>query len=318
VIALGSETNFFGLKDVAENALTIKSIGDAIVLRNHVINMLEQADIEHKNQELRRNLMTFVVVGGGFSGVETVGELNDFVRESVNHFYHSIDEKKDVRVILINATGRILPEVTDDLAGFALKKLQDNGVEVILNAHVDGATSDSVRLGDGRIIHSHTLIWAGGVTPPPIVGDLPCLHDKTGRILANNYLQVSDHSGVYVLGDCASVTDPSMNKPYPPTAQHAIRQAKVVSHNIISSLKDDKRGKKEFDYKTKGVMALIGKKNGVGILFGYKVYGFTAWWLWRFYYLGNIPTIEKKLRVMIDWFVDLFFYRDVTRLKTFT
>lgn len=317
VIALGSETNFFGLKDVAENALTIKSIGDAIVLRNHVINMLEQADIEHKNQDLLSNLMTFVVVGGGFSGVETVGELNDFVSDSVRHFYHNIDVK-DIKVILISATERILPEVTNDLAEFAVKKLQDNGIEVILNAHVEAASSDSVRLSDGSVIHTHTLIWAGGVIPPLLVADLPCLHDRTGRILANNYLQVSDHSGVYVLGDCASVTDPSTNQPYPPTAQHAIRQAKIVSHNIISSIKDNGSEKRRFDYTTKGVMTLIGRKNGVGILLGYKVYGFIAWWLWRSYYLGNIPTTEKKFRVMIDWFVDLFFYRDVTRLKMFT
>lgn len=317
VIALGSETNFFGLKDVAENALTIKSIGDAIVLRNHVINMLEQADIEHKNQELQSNLMTFVVVGGGFSGVETVGELNDFVRDSVRHFYHNIDVK-DVKVILISAIERILPEVTNDLAEFALKKLQDNGIDVILNAHVEAASSDSVRLRNGSVINTHTLIWAGGVIPPLLVADLPCLHDKTGRILANNYLQVSDYSGVYVLGDCASVTNSSTNKPYPPTAQHAIRQAKIVSYNITSSIKDDRSEKRRFDYTTKGVMALIGRKNGVGILLGYKVYGFIAWWLWRSYYLGNIPTTEKKFRVMIDWFVDLFFYRDVTRLKMFT
>ena len=317
VVALGSETNFFGLKDVAENAFTIKSIADAIVLRNHIINVLEQADIEHQNHELRGNLMTFVVVGGGFSGVETVGELNDFVRDSVSHFYHNIDEK-DVKVILISATGRILPEVTDDLAEFALEKLQDNGIDVILNARVRGAASDSVGLSDGSTIHTHTLIWAGGVIPPLLIADLPCIHDKSGRILADSYLQIPDYPSAYVLGDCASVTDPLTRKPYPPTAQHAVRQARIVSHNIISSIKDNRPAKREFNYKTKGMMALIGRKNGVGILLGYKVYGFIAWWLWRSYYLGNIPTTEKKFRVMIDWFVDLFFYKDVTRLKLFT
>ncbi|MFN2435153.1 MAG: NAD(P)/FAD-dependent oxidoreductase [Nitrososphaeraceae archaeon] len=316
VIALGSETNFFGLKDVAENTFTIKSIGDAIVLRNHIINMLEQADIEHKNQELRGNLMTFVVVGGGFSGVETVGELNDFVRDSIRHYYHNIDEK-DVKVILISATGKILPEVTDDLSEFALKKLRENEIEVVLNARVEGATFDSVSLKDGRIIRTHTLVWAGGVIPPLLISDLPCRHDKTGRILADKSLQISDYSDVYVLGDCASVTDPSTGKPYPPTAQHAVKQAKIVSYNIISSIKGNRSKKRQFDYKTRGVMALIGRKNGVGILLGYKVYGFIAWWLWRSYYLANIPTTEKKIRVMVDWFVDLFFNRDVTRLKMF-
>lgn len=317
VIALGSETNFFGLKDVADSAFTIKSIGDAIILRNHVINMLEQADIEHEDKELERGLMTFVVVGGGFSGVETVGELNDFVRESINHFYYNIDANIDVRIILVSATGRILPEVTDDLAEFALKKLRESGVEVILNARVDGASSDSVRLKDGTVIHTHTIIWAGGVLPPSLVENLPCAHEKGGRISANTYLEVPRYTNVYVLGDCASITDRSTGNPYPPTAQHAIRQAKIVSHNIISSV-SKKGNKKQFDYKAKGMMALIGKKNGVGILLGHKIHGFIAWWLWRSYYLGNIPTVEKKLRVTVDWFVDLFFYRDVTRLKIFS
>ncbi|HEX9317423.1 MAG TPA: FAD-dependent oxidoreductase [Nitrososphaeraceae archaeon] len=262
--------------------------------------------------------MTFVVVGGGLSGVETVGELNDFVRESINHFYYNIDENTDIRIILISSTGRILPEVTDDLGEFALEKLQENGVEIILNSRVEGATSDSVRLKDGRVIHTHTLVWAGGVIPPSIVANLPCAHDNIGRILANNFLEVPKYSDAYVLGDCGSITDRLTGNPYPPTAQHAVRQAKIVAHNIVCSIRIKISEKKQFDYKTKGVMALIGKKNGVGILLGQKIHGFIAWWLWRSYYLGNIPTLEKKLRVMVDWFVDLFFYRDVTRLKMFT
>jgi NADH dehydrogenase FAD-containing subunit len=318
VIALGSETNFFGLKNVAENAFTMKNIGDAIVLRNHIINMLEQADIEQEDCDLRKTLMTFVVVGGGFSGVETVGELNDFVRDSINHFYHNIAENKnDIRIILISSSGGILPEVTDDLAEFALKKLRESGIEVILNARVEGSSPDSVWLNDKTLIHTNTLIWAGGVIPESGVSNLPCPHDKGGRILADKYLEVTGHSGVYVLGDCASVNDPNTGKPYPPTAQHAVREAKIVSHNIISSVRNKISDKKQFDYKTKGIMALIGKNNGVGILLGYKVHGFLAWWLWRSYYLGNVPTWEKKLRVMVDWFIDLFFHRDVTRLKTF-
>lgn len=318
VIALGSETNFFGLNDVADCAFTIKSIGDAIILRNHIINMLEQADIEHQDKELQRGLMTFVVVGGGFSGVETVGELNDFVRESIDHFYYNIDKNRDVRIILISASGRILPEVTEDLAKFALRKLQESGVEVLLSARVDGATSHSVRLKDGREIHTHTLIWAGGVNPPSLLANLACAHDKGGRILANTYLEVPDYSGTYVLGDCAYITDRLTGNPCPPTAQHAVRQGKVVAHNIVSSVRGKTMDKKQFEYKTKGIMALIGRRNGVGVILGQKIQGFIAWWIWRSYYLGNIPTLEKKLRVSVDWFVDLFFYRDVTRLKMFT
>src|SRR5215831_12305960 len=142
---------------------------------------------------------------------------------------------------------------------------------------------------------------------------------KAGRIMANNHLEILSFEDAYVIGDCASIVDPRAGTPYPPTAQHALRQARVAANNIISVI--NRRGivdpkKVIFGYKTKGMMALIGQRNGVGILFGHKVHGFTAWWLWRSYYLGNLPTLEKKLRVSVDWFIDLFFKRDVTRLKT--
>lgn len=319
VLALGGKTNFFGMTEVANNALTIKSIGDAIVLRNHIISMLEQADIEHEDIDLRRSLMTFVIVGGGFSGVEVAGELNDFVRESIEHFYHNLD-RIDARVIVVNSGDRILPEVTEDLAQFALQQLRKNGVELMLNTRLVGAAQDSVKLNNGSLISCNTLIWAGGALPDKLIGSLPCDHDKSGRIVANKYLEIDGYeNSAFVVGDCACVTDPHTGSPYPPTAQHALRQAKVATKNIIFAINRKPNDRKViFDYKTKGVMALIGKRNGVGILLGHKVHGFTAWWLWRLYYLGILPTTEKKLRVTVDWIIDLFFKRDVTRLKIFT
>jgi len=319
VLALGGKTNFFGMTEVASNALTIKSIGDAIVLRNHIISMLEQADIEHEDIELRRTLMTFVIVGGGFSGVEVAGELNDFVCESIEHFYHNLD-RMDARIILVNSGDRIMPEVTEDLAKFALQQLRKNGVEVVLNTRLIGVTQDMVKLNNDHMISCNTLIWAGGALPDKLIRNLLCDHDKSGRIVANKYLEINGHeNSAFVVGDCACVTDPHTGSPYPPTAQHALRQAKVATKNIIFAINGKPNdGKVIFEYKTKGVMALIGKRNGVGILLGHKVHGFTAWWLWRLYYLGNLPTTEKKLRVTVDWIIDLFFKRDVTRLKTFT
>ena len=316
VIALGSETNFFGMNEAAKQAFTLKSLGDAIVIRNHVINMLEQADIEHEDLDLRKILLTFVVVGGGFSGVEIVGELNDFVLDSIKHFYHNI-QKANTRMVLVNSGGRILPEVTEKLSEFALQKLRKNGVEVILNTRVIDITARGVKLNDGTNISTQTIIWAGGGKPSPLLSGLSCEHDKSGRIVTNNFLEVVGHTEtIMALGDCACITDPHTGKPYPPTAQHALRQGKIAAINLISTIKDQGNGKKTFDYKTKGVMTLIGRRNGVGILLGYKVHGFTAWWFWRSYYLLNLPTVEKKLRVMVDWFIDLFFKRDVTRLKT--
>jgi len=277
VLALGDKTNFFGMTEVASNALTIKSIGDAIVLRNHIISMLEQADIEHEDIELRRSLMTFVIVGGGFSGVEVAGELNDFVRESIEHFYHNLD-RIDARVILVNSGDRILPEVTEDLAQFALQHLRKNGVEVILNTRLIGATQDMVKLNNDSLISCNTLIWAGGALPDKLIGNLSCDHDRSGRIVANKYLEINGYeNGAFVVGDCACITDPHTGNPYPPTAQHALRQAKVATKNIIFAINGKPNDRKiSFDYKTKGMMALIGKRNGVGILLGLKVHGFTA------------------------------------------
>ena len=192
--------------------------------------MLEQADLEHADISLRKSLMTFVVVGGGFSGVETVGELNDFVQDSIKHFYHNL-EGKDVRVILVNSGRRILPEVTDDLADFALQKLRGNGVQVMLNTRLMAVTQDGVSLNDGNVIQSNTIIWAGGARPDPLISGLQCKHDdNSGRIITNNYLEVQGYEdSVFALGDCASIIDPNTGNPCPPTAQHALRQGKIGS-----------------------------------------------------------------------------------------
>jgi NADH:ubiquinone reductase (H+-translocating) len=319
VIALGSETKFFGMKDIESNALTMKDLTDAMILRNHAISMLEQADLECENHELRKKLMTFVVVGGGFSGVEIVGELNDFIRESIREYYHNIDEK-DVRIVLVDAEERILPEVEEKLGDFALQKLKENSIEVILNSQATGVTKDGegVKLNDGKtIIPTYTLVWTAGVEPAEVVTKLQCPHDKDGRIAVNYYLQVPNHPNVYALGDCVSLADRRTLKPYPPTAQVAIQQGKIVAKNISADIKRGRQGMVTFDYKTKGIMAKIGKRTGVAEILGFKLSGFSAWWLWRTFYLIRLPTMKKKLRVMIDWAIDLFFKRDVTMIKRF-
>ncbi len=314
VIALGGETNFFGMEDVKKCSYTMKSLGDAIVLRNHVIDMLEQASIEQE-RELKKALMTFVVVGAGFAGVETVGELNALVRDAVRDFYRDIDIK-DIRVVLVDAMDKILPEVSDDLSKFATEKLKESGIEIILKSPVSSATSSSVKLKDGAVIETHTLVWTGGVSPGKIVKELQCEHDRGGRIILDGYLEVNGFDGVYALGDCASITDIHTGRPYPPTAQNAVEQAKVVASNLISAIRGG--SKVSFNYKSRGIMAQIGKRKGVGILFGIKTHGLLAWMIWRAYYLSHLPTFEKKLRVLTDWYIDLFFKPDITRLKTFT
>jgi NADH:ubiquinone reductase (H+-translocating) len=316
VIALGSETNFFGIEDIKTNAFTMKDLDDVIILRNHLISMLEQAELEYNNHEIRKKLMTFVVVGGGFSGVEVVGELNDFVRESAKEYYHHIDEN-DIRVILVHDDEKILQEIGQELGDFALQNLKKNKVEVILNSRATGIKgNDVIELNDGKTtLPAYTLVWTTGVKPSPVVTNLQCQHDKKDRIRINNYLQVPNYPTVYALGDCASLIDPHTMKPYPPTAQVAIRQGDVVAKNIICDFRKHGKGMVTFDFKLKGQMAKIGKRTGVAKIFGIKIHGFAAWWLWRTFYLSNLPTIKKKVRVLTDWTIDIFYKRDITMIK---
>jgi len=331
VIALGSETKFFGMSDIQENAFTIKNLNDAIRLRNHIIYILEQSDqllndtdgtlitttitSDNTDTELQKRLLTFVIVGGGFAGVETAGEINDFIKDSVKGYYHNIDINS-IRVVIIQSGDRLLPEMTKELAEFALQRLNKRGIEVILNSRVTGASPDSVKLNNGDVIPTKTIIWSGGVAPSSSLSRISCEHDnKSNRIIVDDYLEVPNYKGVYALGDCAHVTDPNTRTPYPPTAQHAIREGTIAANNIIASIEGRPEDRRIFDYKTKGMMATIG--TGVGSLFGIQVQGILAWLIWRSYYLAHLPTIQKKIRVMADWTVDIFFKRDVTMLKTF-
>ena len=238
-----------------------------------------------------------------------------------------------------SAKSRLLPEVSSDLAEFTLHSLQENGVEVILNTRLTSATAECVLFNNGSTLACRTIIWTGGVTPDTIISKISeCDHDKSGKIITNNYLQVQGWNNVFAIGDCAYIIDPNTSKPCPPTAQYAISQAKIASKNIISIIRSRKKGNGDdnskdvikeqdtienqemimtvFSYKPKGIMALIGKRNGVGIISGYKFHGFLAWWVWRCYYLTKLPSIQKKTRVVIDWIIDLLFKRDVTRLQT--
>ena len=311
VIALGGKTNFFGNKNVEKYALTIKTLGDALVLRNHIISMLENADQE-EDPDVLSKLMTFVVVGGGFSGVETVGEINDFVRESVEKFYRNIDVEK-IRVILVSASDKILPEI-GDLGEYAMKSLTNSGIEILKNTKLVDAEAELVVFDNGVKIPCSTFVWAGGVSVDPVISKLETEHSSRGNIMVDKFLKLKNHPNVFALGDCASIIDERTGKPYPPTAQHAVRQAKIVSENIISSIRV-KNSEKPFVYSSKGSMAKIGKRNGVALLMGKRIHGFAAWLLWRQYYLSTLPTTEKKFRVAIDWFADLFFPRDITILS---
>jgi len=312
VVALGSTTNFFNIPGLKENAITMKSLGDAIYVRNHVISNFEQADTE-KELERQAPLVTFVVVGGGFAGVELAGEVNDFAHY-LRRYYPFINPAL-IRVVLVEAASRLLLEVGEDLAGFALKILKEKGMDVRLSARVRQARPDRVILEGGYEILTRTLIWTAGVIPQPVASGLPFQKDKRGRILVNEYLQALDDPDVWIVGDCCSRTDPRTGQPYPPTAQHALRQGKRAARNILAELAGGK--KKPFHYNMLGQMAMLGRRSGVAIVLGFRLKGFWAWWLWRTYYLFRLPRLAKKLRVMVDWTIDLFFERDIAQLKPY-
>jgi NADH dehydrogenase FAD-containing subunit len=381
VLALGSNTNFFGNKNIEKSSFTMKTLYDAFSIRSHIIDTLEQTDIllfeekkdlvidqeiknntnnnyliNYKNKEnvleyTRKSLTTYVVVGGGFAGVETIGEINDFIKESIKDYYQNIDIK-DVRVILINSGPGILPEMDERLGKFALEELKKKNIEVILNNRVidvksiiEGNEDNENQVGlrdpkkiilkDNSYIIADTLIWTAGIVPEKSVIDISCEHDKSGKVVTDKHLQIKGHRDVYAIGDCAHIIEPDSGKPCPPTAQHAIRQGQITAENISSSIKKElnfpnaiemkekekkreiiESSKKEFSYKTRGIMATIGKRNGLAMIFGHSIKGIFAWGIWRFFYLTHLPTLENKLRVMIDWGIDTIFGRNLTRLKS--
>jgi NADH:quinone reductase (non-electrogenic) len=306
VIALGSVTNSYNLPGVTDFAMPMKSLGDAIQLRAQVLRHLEEANSE-RNPAERQSLLTFVVAGGGFAGVETVAALNDFVREALP-FYPSLSAGM-LRVMLVHSGPMILPELGESLGRYTQKVLAGRGVEILLNTRVKSMTQDSVSLVDSVSIPTRNLVWTAGTVPSPLTFSLPCLKER-GRLLVNQFLQVPGWPHVWAVGDCAFVPDSrNAGKSHPPTAQHAIREGKLVAQNIAAALSS--RPLKSFSFKTIGMLASIGRRMGVARIFGLNFSGFFAWWMWRTVYLSKLPGLDKKVRVAFDWTLDLLFPKDV-------
>ena len=322
VIALGSETNFFGMSDVEKNAYTMKTLNDAVVLRNRVIDMLEQAENE-TDPILRKSFLNFVVVGGGFAGIETAGELMDLLLDA-RKYYPTI-HKKDLKVIVLEALRMILPGFNQKLADFAQEKMIERGIDIRLKTAVTSFDGNEVTtktvdptpkdpIDDSVVdsIRTKTLIWTAGVTPVNTIKRSMFKTDK-GKLIINDFLEVPDFPGVFAVGDCALFLDPETQRPFPPTAQIAEAQAKVAAKNLIALIK--KSEKEKFVYHSKGQMAIIGKRSGIATFLGMNISGFWAWLIWRNVYLSKITTFDKKIRVLLDWTIDLFFDRDISRLK---
>ena len=312
VIALGSITNFYDIPGLADLAVPMKSLRDAIQLRTQIIQHLEEANSEC-NLADRQSLLTFVVAGGGFAGVETVAALNDFVREALP-FYPNLCEGM-LRVLLVHSGPVILPELGESLGRYTQKVLARRGVELRLNTRVKSMTEDNVFLAHHVPIACRTLVWTAGTVPSPLISSLPCAKER-GRIRVNQFLQVPNWPDVWAVGDCAFVPDiRNPGRSHPPTAQHAIREGKVVAQNIAAAFLG--RPRKSFSFKTIGLLASIGRRTGVARIFSFNFSGFFAWWMWRTIYLSKLPGLDKKVRVAFDWTLDLLFPKDVCAVHAF-
>lgn len=309
VIALGSVTNFHDIAGLEEHSLTVKSVRDADTIRRRAVALLERAD-EERDAEKRRSLLTFVVGGGGFSGVETMAALNDLVRDLVGRYPKVAPD--EVRTILVQPGERILPELTAGLAQYAHEKMAGRGVEIRLSTEVNGAGSDYVELKESKSgrterIGAYTCVWAGGVKPNPVV-DAAYLHlGHHHGIVVDRCCRVADHPGVWALGDCAEVPKPDQKGTYAPTAQNAIREGAQVAQNIAAVLRGD--DPQPFSYHPIGELAIVGRRSGVASVYGLHVSGIGAWAMWRAVYLLKLPTLSQRVRIAAHWLLDLAFGR---------
>ncbi|MDR4470203.1 MAG: NAD(P)/FAD-dependent oxidoreductase, partial [Nitrospira sp.] len=310
VLALGSTTNFFDIPGLAQRAFTMKSLSDAMRLRNHLIANLEEADFAC-GPSVRSGLLNFVVAGGGFAGVETIAAMNDFLREAIRFFPHLREEM--LRIILVSSGPVILPELGEKLGTYAQRKLREQHVEIYDNCKVTAVTDHEVTLSNGTTVPTNALVWAAGISPHALLATLPCPKGK-GRVLVNECLEVPEWPGVWALGDCALVPDRKTGTFHPPTAQHALREGKLAARNILATLRGEPV--KPFVYSTLGLLAPIGKRTGVANILGINFSGFLAWWLWRTIYLLKLPRFEKKLLVALDWTLDVLFSKDLVHFRT--
>ncbi|MGB8889805.1 MAG: NAD(P)/FAD-dependent oxidoreductase [Candidatus Korobacteraceae bacterium] len=314
VLALGAVSNYLGLANVQRLAFDFKSLVDAIRIRNHVIEMFERADRENE-LAARRSLLTFVIAGGGFAGVELAGALNDFARGILADYPNL--RREDVRVVLVHARDCILPELSESLGRYAQSRMEARGVEFRLNTRLTDARPGAVVLSDGEI-PAETLVWTAGTAPNPLTKSLPTEKDKRGAVIVDATLAVPGHSGVWALGDCAAVEDAKSGKPCPPTAQFALREAATLAKNIAANLQG--RPARRFHFDSLGALCVVGHQTACAELTvpfargkSMRFSGLLAWAMWRGIYLGKLPGLERKIRVLVDWTVELFFPKDIVQ-----
>lgn len=313
VLALGSVSNYLGMKGVEENAFDFKTLLDAMRIRNHVIDMFERADRE-SDPTTRQAMVNFVVAGGGFAGVELAGGLNDFARGMLVYYPHIPPE--EVKIILVHSRETILPELSESLGKYALERMAERGVTFKRKVRVADARPGVVTLNSGEEIRTETLVWTAGVRPNPVLQTMPIERDKRGAVIVESTLAVPGHPGLWAVGDCAAITDGKTGQPCPPTAQFALREAYTLAHNIHASLHGQPF--KSFHFNAIGVLCVVGHHTACAEVKGFRFSGLLAWLMWRGIYLSKLPGLERKVRVLVDWIIELFFPRDIVQTIDFS
>jgi NADH dehydrogenase len=314
VLSLGGVPNR-ALVPGSEHALTFKTLADAIFLRNHIIDLFEQAEVE-TDPARKRRLLTFVGIGAGLVGVELFGELTEFTKVLTRTYRHI--EYSDLTFHLIEAGPNVMPEMERDLADYAVETFRRRGVDVRTSTRVTRIEPGRVHLPDGSTIEGETILYTAGVSPNPLLATLPLPRDRKGRVMVDSTMRSKERPEVWAVGDCAHIPNPTDGTPYPPLAQHALREARVLAGNIASVIRHVKQPRLEpFVYKTLGMLASLGHYKGVGRVMKVKIKGFVAWWVWRTYYLFQMPQWNRRFRIMLDWTIALLFKNDVAKLDLF-
>jgi NADH:ubiquinone reductase (H+-translocating) len=312
VLSPGSWSRVLPIPGLAERGVGFKTIAEAIWLRNHVLSRLDVAAAT-TDPDRRRAALTFVFVGGGYAGVEALGELEDLARDALGAYPNVSPD--DMRWIVVEATGVILPELGRDLADYAVEILGQRGIEVLLNTRLDSAEDGVIRLSDGQSFPADTLVWTAGVKPSPLPAESGFPVDEAGRIRTDAFLRVEGVEDAWASGDAAAVPDVIAGGVMPPTAQHGMRQGKRLADNLVAVLEGDRP--LPFEYRGIGSVASLGRYKGVAVIFGVRLKGFAAWFLHRTYHLYAMPTLTRKVKIAADWTVALLFPRDLAQLGSF-
>jgi len=308
LLSLGSVSRTLPVPGLAEHAIGFKGLADAIWLRNHVVETLEEANAT-EDPARRDKLLTYVFVGGGYAGLEALAELQDFAADAIESYPRA--RLHGMRWVLVEASARVLPEIDIELADYALRELRGRGIDIRLETTLEEVGPESARLSSGETLPTRTVVWTAGVAPQPVLRELSLPLDERGRVPVDEYLKVREMDSVWAIGDCAAAPDPSGGT-CPPTAQHAVRQGPVAARNIAAELGIGSA--RPFEYRSEASFVNLGRYKAVGRIGDRTFRGFPAWWLARTYHMSQIPGAARKARAVLDWTAGLPFRRDLSEL----